>query len=148
MNEINYRSYKSISHKKKLHNLSNKTDKSHYKIPLYKTFNSHVKKNESTNTHNLLINDREQEFGNELLIKAMKKKLDKIELKEYLDDKNDITKKEFNGGILRADIIAANQRRVGCHGRTLSEILNHLLALLLTSAEKLSSLASDDRPGL
>ena len=101
MNEIIYRSYKSISHKKKLHNLSNKTDKSHYKIPLYKTFNSHVKKNESTNTHNLLINDREQEFGNELLIKAMKKKLDKIELKEYLDDKNDITKKEFSPEIYK-----------------------------------------------
>jgi len=96
MNEINNRSYKSISHKKKFHNVPNKTDKSHSKIPLYKTFNSHIKKNESTNTHNLLINDKEQEFGNEFLIKAMKKNLDNNELKEYLDDKDDITKKEFS----------------------------------------------------
>ena len=99
MNEINNKYSKSISHKKNLHHLPNKTDKPNNKIPLYKTFNSKIKKNESTNTHNLLFSDREQEFGNEFLIKAMKRNSDKIELKEYLDDKNNIIKKEFDSDI-------------------------------------------------
>ena len=99
MNEVNNKNNKSISHKKKLHNLSKKTDKSNNKIPLYKAFNSNIKKNEGTNTHNLLIRDREQEFGNDFLIKAMKRNSDKIELKEYLDDKNNITKKDFSSDI-------------------------------------------------
>ena len=99
MNEINKKSLKSISHKKKLGNLSKITDSSNNKIHIYKTFNSNTRKNESTNTYNLLISDKEQEFGNEFLIKAMKRNSDKIELKEYLDDKNDITKKEFNSDI-------------------------------------------------
>jgi hypothetical protein len=99
MNEINNKYSKSISHKKNLHHLPNKIDKPNNKIPLYKTFNSKIKKNESTNTHNLLFSDREQEFGNEFLIKAMKRNSDKIELKEYLDDKNNIIKKEFDSDI-------------------------------------------------
>ena len=44
MNEVNNKNNKSISHKKKLHNLSKKTDKSNNKIPLYKAFNSNIKK--------------------------------------------------------------------------------------------------------
>ena len=99
MNEINNKYSKSNCQKKKLHNLPNKADKPNNKIPLYKTFNSNIKKNESTNTHNLFIRNREQEFGNEFLIKAMKRNSDKIELKEYLDEKKNIAKKEFDSEI-------------------------------------------------
>ena len=97
MNEINKKSYKTISHNKKLSNMSIQTENSKKKALLYKAFNS--KKNENTNTHNLFLTDREQEFGNEFLIKAMKKNSDKNILEEYLDDKNDIKKKEFNSEI-------------------------------------------------